>query len=152
MTEDGNGGSRRATLLAGSLGYNATEHIAVAGEFQYALQASAGRVSANGKLYGAAMRYAFLTGRVAPYLLVGGGGIRETGGFYGANNVADGWYAAFGGGVSLFLTRSWGVRPEFRYNRDSLQFGSVSTSGNLYQATGGIFYQFGKGTPKASRR
>ena len=151
LTNDGAGGSRTATLYGGSVGYNPTHHLAALGEFQYAHHGTLDGIPASGKLYGGLLRYSFLTGRVAPYLLLGGGGIRESGGSYGPHLNADGWYAAFGGGASFFLTRHWGVRPEFRYNRESLQVGTASTGGDLYQVTGGVFFQFGKGVPEPSR-
>ncbi|SPE24743.1 hypothetical protein SBA3_110001 [Candidatus Sulfopaludibacter sp. SbA3] len=52
-----------------------------------------------------------------------------------ANSV----YAAVGGGARVFLGQSWGLRPEFRYQR-YLQNGGL----NVATFTMGFFFGFGK--------
>ena len=132
-----------AYSYGGSAGYNLSEHTAVLGEFQYIPEGSYSGVSANNQLYGGLMRYSFGNGKVAPYVLVGGGGSRATFATSGVSLSVSGGYVGFGGGASIFLGKNWGVRPEFRYNDVFYTGGGTTSSARMYQITGGVFFQFG---------
>jgi opacity protein-like surface antigen len=143
--------------------YNLTSHLAVIGEYNYTMLGSTsenilGEGVLAGKedlqLYGAAVRFALINTRfVVPYVLAGGGGDRrhETASFENesVSGSESGGYFAVGGGASFYLSHGFGVRPEFRYERE--QFASttiegISVSGgggNDLRATGALFYQFG---------
>ena len=130
--------------FGGSGGYNVSQNISVLGEYQYIPQGSCGGTSVNTQFYGGLMRASFGSGKVAPYILVGGGGVREAGSGSDLNVTFSGGYIAFGGGASIFLGKNWGIRPEVRYNYGFLSGDGVTAVGGLdYQATGGVFFQFG---------
>ena len=135
--------SSTAFSYGGSAGYNLSENISVLGEFQYIPEGSFDKVSANTQLYGGLMRYSFGRGRVAPYVLVGGGGSRGSLGTSGLSVSVNGGYVGFGGGASVFLGKNWGIRPEFRYNDVFFSAAGTTSSAGMYQATGGVFFQFG---------
>lgn len=135
--------SSTAYSYGGSAGYNASENIAVLGEFQFIPEGSYSGVTENTQLYGGLLRYSFGTGNVAPYLLVGGGGSRGSLGASGESVSVNGGYIGFGGGASIFLGKNWGIRPEVRYNDVFFSAGGTTSSARMYQVTGGIFFQFG---------
>jgi hypothetical protein len=57
-------------------------------------------------------------------------------------NIA-GMYEDIGGGVSYYIGRNFGIRPEFRYEAQTL-FHSSGTEGiNRLLASGTVFFQFG---------
>lgn len=135
--------STSAFSYGGSGGYNLSENIAVLGEFQYIPEGSYDKVSANTQLYGGLMRYTFGMGKVAPYILVGGGGSRGSLGTSGLSVSVGGGYVGFGGGASIFLGKNWGIRPEFRFNDVFFSAAGTTANARMYQATGGVFFQFG---------
>jgi len=141
--------STTAYSYGGSAGYNLSESIAVLGEFQYIPEGSYDKVSADTQLYGGLMRYSFGRGRVAPYVLLGGGGSRGSLGTSGLSVSVTGGYIGFGGGASIFLGRNWGLRPEFRYNDVFFSASGTTASARMYQATGGVFVQFGGRSSKS---
>ena len=95
------------------------------------------------------------SGRVIPYVLVAGGGLSETAvGTSGGMKVTAsqngfGYYIGFGGGASIYAGPNWGIRPEFRYERQ--HFNSTTIGGspiaaysqNYILGTVSVFYQFG---------
>jgi hypothetical protein len=131
---------------------------AIAGEYNYLPQGSVTQSGVTGKeniqQFGAALRLSLTApARITPYLLVAGGYDRIT-----ATASADGLsvsagqsggYVGFGGGANLFLTSHFGIRPEFRWERQ--QFASTSVGGidvpggglNDYRGTVGLFYAWG---------
>jgi len=141
--------SSTAYSYGGSGGFNLSENMAVLGEFQYIPEGSYDKVSANTQLYGGLFRYSFGKARVAPYVLVGGGGSRGSLGTSGLSVSVNGGYVGFGGGASIYLGKNWGIRPEFRYNDVFFTAAGTTASARMYQATGGVFFQFGgRGTSK----
>ncbi len=141
--------SSTAFSYGGSAGYNLSQNIAVLGEFQYIPEGSYDNISANTQLYGGLMRYSFGRGKVAPYVLVGGGGSRGSLGTSGLSVSVNGGYVGLGGGASIFLGKNWGIRPEVRYNDVFFSAAGTTANARMYQATGGVFFQFGgKGNSK----
>ena len=111
-------------------------------------------VSAHINSYGAIYRASLTkSSRIVPYALVAGGGIAATEGTtYQGANVSfsqNGYYFGFGGGVSFYVRSSWGVRPEFRYERQhfmstTVDGDSIPSSGENYAlGTVSVFYQWG---------
>jgi hypothetical protein len=111
-------------------------------------------VSGHIQSYGAVYRgYLSKSSRVVPYVLVAGGGLSETavGSAQGAkvSISQNGEYFGFGGGASIFVDPSWGIRPELRYERQ--QFSAETVDGSSFAAYGqnyvlgtiSVFYQFG---------
>jgi hypothetical protein len=144
-------------------GYNLTSHLTLIGEYNYTMLGSTSEyIFPSGvlaekedlQLYGAAVRFSLMNTRiVVPYVLAGGGGNRlsATASFENqtVSGSESGGYFAVGGGASFYLFRGFGVRPEFRYERQ--QFASTTIEGiavsgggqNDLRATGALFYQFG---------
>jgi opacity protein-like surface antigen len=147
--------------------YNLTSHLALIGEYNYIVLGSRSEdvlsdgVSAGtltGKedlqLYGAAARFSLINTRfVVPYVLVGGGGnrVQATATFQNQtiSGSESGGYFAVGGGASFYLSHGFGVRPEFRYERQQFAGTTIEgiavsgSGGNDLRATGALFYQFG---------
>jgi hypothetical protein len=143
--------------------YNLTSHLALIGEYNYTMLGSISEIvpfegGITGKedlqLYGAAARFSLINTRfVVPYVLAGGGGSRDqvSASFENENVSASrsGGYFAVGGGASFYLLHGFGVRPEFRFERE--QFASTTVEGipvsggggTVLRATGALFYQFG---------
>lgn len=59
------------------------------------------------------------------------------------SQTANSLYTGFGGGVRLYLGKSWGLKPEVRYQRYTGVGSSAGTGSNSVQYTVGLFYQFG---------
>ena len=90
---------------------------------------------------------------VAPYVLVAAGGLSETAvastGGMKITSGQNGYYIGFGGGTSIYVEPNWGIRPEFRYERQ--QFSATTIAGspsaaygqNYILGTVSVFYQFG---------
>jgi hypothetical protein len=137
--------------LGFSGGVNLSQYIAVIGEYNYFSMPQVEAVNMDMMGYGGAVRFNLVSkGKVVPYGLFGGGGARLTASESGASVSSNGAYFGAGGGVSLFLGKNWGVRPEFRYNRFHYSFEGVTGDTNVLAATGGIFFQFG-GTAQKTR-
>jgi hypothetical protein len=128
-------------FFGGSGGYNVTPAITVLGEYAYVPLGSGGGESAKTQFFGGGARFNFLPAtKFVPYAVVAFGGDHYT--LTGLGSV-NGWYAGFGGGVSCYLGKNWGVRPEFRYVRQDYS----GTGINSFQESGAFFYQWG-GTAK----
>jgi hypothetical protein len=146
-------------LYGGAGAYNLTKHLALVGEYSYVklgtLPVEEGvSLTEHAQLYGGAVRYALINTRfVVPYVLGGGGGDRLYASISGDGQTVSltesGGYVAVGGGASFYVGHGFGVRPEFRYNRQ--QYGATTfedqtaaaRSENDLRATVSIFYQFG---------
>jgi len=128
--------------------------------FEYGYQSlgsetqSGATVSGHIQSYGGVYRGSLIpSGREIPYLLVAGGGLSETA-IASAGNVKvsatqNGSYFGFGGGVSVYAGPNWGIRPEFRYERQhflatTIDGYSVAASDQNYvMGTVSVFYRFG---------
>jgi hypothetical protein len=143
--------------------YNLDRSVAVGAEYNYLMlgSLSEGGVTENENLqmYGALARVTvFSNGFIAPYVVLSGGGNRLHA-TVSAGNLSDsasqlGGYFSTGGGVSIFLGHGFGVRPEFRYERQ--QFAATTIDGTPVSGGGqndvrgivALFYQFGAPAPK----
>lgn len=149
--------TRARPILGASGGINLSRHLAVIGEYTFQFMSPVSGVSAHAQLFGCAARLSLRGNRVVPYLLLGGGGASLTASepFTGPSFVssisasAHGGYFAAAGGATIFIGRSWGLRPEFRYNYVSLSYSGQSTQVNSVQFDSGVFFQFGG---KSSRK
>lgn len=135
--------------FGGTFGVNLSGSAAVLGEYTYQRMSPLDGVGFNTQLFGGAFRYSFPATRVVPYLVFGGGGARLTGSESGVSVSANGSYFGSGAGASIFLGRSWGIRPEFRYNYLHLTFGGVTQNENIAQITTGLFVRFGGRSSKS---
>jgi len=142
-------------ILGASAFYNFNKTVAVGFEYTYASLGSEnlGGVNLSGhkQSFGGAGRFSMgKSRRVVPYFLAGFGGVTEKGtgsaGGFTESSSPSGYYYAIGGGASLFASSQWGVRPEFRYERQQFD---ASTGTNAYgqndvQVIVSAFYQFGR--------
>jgi hypothetical protein len=153
-TVDGN----KHVAFGGAGAYNFSDWGAIGFDYSYQMLGSetASGVTVSGKIqsYGGVYRgYLSKSSRVVPYVLVAGGGFSETAvGTSGGMKVSasqNGYYIGFGGGASIYASPTWGIRPEFRYERQ--QFSATTVGGAALAAYGqnyalgtiSIFYQFG---------
>jgi hypothetical protein len=156
--------NNRHATFGGSALYNLSPVAGVGFEYHFAPMGSLtmGGVTATGhmQLFGGVGRFSLTdSGRVVPYAVVA----------VGANNLhaaassgnitvsagQNGFYFGFGGGASIYTGDNWGIRPEFRYVREHFNSTTIQGSAfgsfgqNDYQASVGVFYQFGgKSTSK----
>ena len=140
-------------FFGGSGGYNVTPYITALGEYKYdPLNYAVSGATYHTQLAGGAARFNFTpTNKVVPYAIVGAGYDRLTANFSGEGSVfADGYYVNFGGGVSYYLGKNWGVRPEVRYERQHTSYEGQTISANVVDLSGSFFYQFG-GTGKKKK-
>jgi hypothetical protein len=131
-----------------SSGIKVSERSTLLAEYNYLPLGSVGGVSASTQLLGVADRISFpYSGRVTPYLVVGGGYAHfgETG-FSGEN----GFYLGGGGGASVYAGKNWGVRPELRIERQEFYFSGTSSGKIDARFLIGAFYQWG-GTRSKNR-
>jgi len=82
--------------------------------------------------------------------VVGLGFDRLNGSESGVSVSANGFYAAVGGGASLYLGKNWGIRPEFRWERQDLTFAGLVSNTNVVMGSASVFFQWG-GRGKESR-
>jgi hypothetical protein len=143
--------------FGGSGSYNINQGTAVGFEYKYiplgSLTASGVTVSGKIQTYGGVARFSFSDSAVAPFVAVGFGGLSESAAASESGAKVSvsqsGYYYAFGGGASIFCGPRWGIRPEFRYEREQLLATTVSgtsigASGqNNVQFLASVFYQFG---------
>jgi outer membrane protein W len=160
ITMDGGTGTHAA--LGGGAAYLLGDNVHLFGEFSYATLASASMSSgtttanASAKLasFGGGADYSFgsSSSKLRPYVLAALGvghfyGTASADGFSATVGIANDLYTAVGGGVRLYLTKRWGLKPEVRYQRyessqSSLLGGGIGSSNSLLY-TVGVFYQFG---------
>ena len=140
-------------FVSGSGGYNVTPYITALGEYKYdPLNFAAAGATYHTQLAGGAARFNFTPSKkIVPYAIVGAGYDRLIASFSGEGTVfADGYYVNFGGGVSYYLGKNWGVRPEVRYERQHTSIDVQTISANVADVSGSFFYQFG-GTGKKKK-
>lgn len=149
--------TRSYPFVGASGGFNLSRHVAVIGEYGYQFMSQIGAESFHNELFGGAARFSLSGNGVVPYLLLGGGGASLTaseayngpGPITSVSATAHGGYFAAGGGATIFMGRSWGLRPEFRYNYVSLSYGGQTSNNvnsaqvNSVQIDAGVFFQFG---------
>lgn len=143
--------------FGGSVFYNINSNFAGGFEYKYTPLGSEniGGATASEHLqtYGGAARFTFAkSGRALPYAVIGFGGINEKAiaSYEGVSESASqgGFYVAAAGGATIFMGDHWGIRPEFRYERQ--QFDGTSIGGypvaaygqNDVQGLVSVFYQF----------
>ncbi len=154
--------------FGGSFGFNPSSRATILAEYSYlpmgSVSASSGGTSAsvNGdyQQFGAAGHFNLGSAKtVVPYALVAFGYARCTAGLTvsvsGSGSASgsgslNGDYIGFGGGASIFFGKGFGLRPEFRYERQDFYVSGQSLSQNVALGTTSLFYQFGgKGKKKA---
>jgi hypothetical protein len=155
--------------FGGSAGANISPGVTVFGEFLYlpmgSISASSvigvsgvgGSGSGNYQQYGGGARFNFASSKVVvPYAVAAFGYARESANatvtYQGQSGSAsaslNGDYVAFGGGANVYFGKGFGVRPEFRYERQEFYSGGQSAGQNVVLASGSLFYQFGGGEKK----
>ncbi len=106
------------------------------------------------QLYGVTVRISLLHDKFAvPYVVAGAGGnVLSASASSGGINVSasqHGNYVGGGGGVSFYLTRHIGIRPEIRYEHQHMDDTTVDgllvdgSGKNDVRGTASVFYQFG---------
>lgn len=150
------GGVGTHGLFGGGASFGITDNVRLLGEFTYSPIAS-GSTSSNGIAvnaterlfgFGGGIEYSFLDSKskARPYIagLVGLDRLSATGTgtaasilpvsvTIGSNSV----YYGVGGGLRYFIGKSWGIKPEVRYQRSS-------DTGNTIVYSVGLFYRFGE--------
>jgi len=152
-----NGNSSNKGQFSASASYNILSQVAVGFEYAYtpisSQTASGGgytaSVSEHLNSFGGVARFGLLkTVKAQPYIVVAGGGVKDTasgqvsggGVTYKASASDSGSYFGFGAGANFRLGKSgFGARPEVRYHRVSLD----GTGINELNITGSLFYTFG---------
>ena len=148
----------RHVSLGGSGTYNLSQLVGVGFEYNFQMMGSQTISGITGsehlQMYGPVARFALARStRVVPYVLVAAGGVSDRAAV-SAGNVSmsaaqKGFYFGFGGGASIYAGNNWGIRPEFRYERQHFNSTAIGTSTvgsygqNYAQGTVAIFYQFG---------
>lgn len=164
ITIDQGGGTHG--VVGGTVGAEIVEKLRVFGELGYAplgKASFAGNIEgvnvmsvASAKLYnfGGGIDYSFGSSKskAAPYVVAALGvghqslsatGVAGSGTSRVTVDLSDSVNAVYfgvGGGVRLYAGKSWGIKPEFRYQRYHAADGSNNSA--LY--TVGLFYQFGR--------
>jgi hypothetical protein len=158
-SDDGtNDGKKHHATLDTSISYNVLKAVSVGFEYTFT---PLDNETINGinftehlHNYGAVARVALLPNRfLVPYVLVAGGGLQlkdqaTQGNVTGSIKQSGGYFGA-GGGANVYLGHGFGVRPEFRYQRQTLSdttIDGIAVKGsgkNEAFLTGSIFYQFG---------
>lgn len=159
-----NGQTSNKGQFDASISYNLLSNVAIGFEYAYtpidSLNTTISGVSVKANehfnTFGGVARFGFTREvKVQPYVLVAGGGLRDTisatasqgNASYSASQSESGGYVGFGAGLNARLGGGFGVRPEVRY-----QHLSENGSGlNELSITGSLFYTFG-GERHHSRR
>lgn len=156
--------SKNHVSFGPSVVYNLNPIVAVGGEYNYQPLGTQTIFpgftgTAHLQTYGGLARFSLTKSpRVVPYALVGFGGAD----LYTAVSVLNvsfgvsqkGYNLALGGGAALFAGPRWGIRPEFRYQRQHFNSTTIGGSSvgsfgqNDVQATVSVFYQFGSGSSR----
>jgi hypothetical protein len=148
--------------FGGSAGINLSRQITILGEYTYmpmgTLTDTGGiGAAASGSLsyqtVGGAARFNMRASRtVVAYGVVGFGYARQSAsvslvgagvGVFPASGSLSGDYVNLGGGASIFLGKRYGLRPEFRYERQEFYASGNSAGQNVALGTVSFFYQFG---------
>jgi len=132
-------------FFGASGGYNLTSQVTVLGEYKYdPLNFSGGSITYHNQLFGGAARYNILSSKkIVPFAVFGAGSFRMTASEGSLTESNNGYYVNFGGGASIYLANNWGVRPEFRWERQHVNLTSMEVIGHVSNVSGSIFYQFG---------
>lgn len=140
--------------FGGSAGVNLSPRVTLLGECAYMPMGSLEGVGFNTQLFGVATRFNLGGSRHAvPYVLVGFGFDRLNGSESGVSVGANGSYAAVGGGASLYLNKNWGIRPEFRWERQEVTFAGLISDTNVVLGSTSVFFQWGgRGKKSSSQR
>jgi opacity protein-like surface antigen len=152
--------SKNHLSFGGSGLYNLNPIVAVGFEYNYTPLGSETISGITGsehlQTYGGVARFSLSkSSHIVPYALVGFGDVNGKAEIIAspegvsASASQNGFYFAFGGGATIFAAPRWGIRPEFRYERQ--QFGATNINGSVsaafgendIQATVSVFYQFG---------
>jgi len=143
--------------FGGSMGLN-SGRAGIAGEYFYLPMGSITESGVVGKeniqQFGVALRLSLLNkARANPYVVVAGGFDRLTAtaasSGLSASASQSGGYVGFGGGADLLLAPHWGIRPEFRWERQQFaatNVGGIDVAGgglNDVRGTVGLFYTWG---------
>jgi len=139
------GGPTSTHFFGASGGYNLTPQVTVLGEYKYdPLNFSEGGITYHDQLFGGAARYNFLSSeRIVPFAVAGVGSFRMTASEGSLSVSNNGYYFNFGGGASIYLARNWGVRPEYRWERQHDDLTGMVAIGHVSNLSASIFYQFG---------
>jgi hypothetical protein len=150
--------NNRHASFGGSIVYNLAPAAAIGFEYNYLMLGSSNQggvnVSGHLQLYGPVARFSFApSNRVVPYVLLAAGGANLSAAASSGNVTVSasqsGFYFGTGGGASIYLNSNWGIRPEFRYERQqfnatNIQGIAVASSGQNYaEGSVALFYQFG---------
>jgi hypothetical protein len=136
----------------GSAGYNIVGLITLLGEYKYqplgTLGTSPNSYSFKNQLYGGGVRFNFRNSKkLVPFVLITLGGDQYTISGPGASVSYSGMYEDVGGGVSYYITKNFGVRPEIRLEVQDLFVSNSSTSSiteiDRVVEGGSLFFQFG---------
>jgi opacity protein-like surface antigen len=144
--------------FGGEVAFNLAKTTAIGFEYNYlglgSVSVSGATASGHLQTYGPVARFSFAaTSRVAPYVLLAAGGANLTAvaseGNIKVSASQGGYYFGFGGGAAIYLGDNWGIRPEYRYERQ--QFNATTVSGQNIASSGqnysegsiALFYQFG---------
>jgi hypothetical protein len=132
--------------LGFSGGANLNEYLTVIGEYNYFAMPQVQGVSLNMQGFGGGVRFNLAPkSKIVPYVVFGGGAAKLTANESGVGVTSNGGYFGSGGGLALYLgkTKTWGIRPEFRYSRFFYTFEGINGNTNVVTATAALFYQFG---------
>jgi len=150
--------SKNHGVLDASASYNVLSKLSVGFEYTFSSLASVSEdgVNANVHLnnYGALIRYGLVNTKfVMPYVSLAGGALDLTGNASdGTTSVSEGHHGGYLGvglGANGYLGHGFGVRPEFRYERQQLSNnpdnnGIFKGNGrNEFTLTATVFYTFG---------
>ena len=141
----------------GAIGYHLTPKWTLTGEYT---QLPLGSVkvntpggtteTANGndQIIGAGLRYNFQNFHgITPYTFIGFGFTRESTSYTaGAVNMkygGNGYNADGGAGLTFHMGKSWGFRPEIRWDRQNFFENGSQVSRNIFIESGQIYFQFG---------
>lgn len=160
-----NGNTSNKGQFDASVSYNFLSNVAVGFEYAYipveslSTNVSGYSVTGNEHLntFGGVARFGLTREvKVQPYVLIAGGGLRDTatvkatsgGVTQSASQSQSGGYFGFGAGLNARLGGGFGFRPEVRYQRVS----DNGTKLNEFGLTGQLFYTFGGEHHHHSRR
>ena len=150
--------TKKHVAFGGAGAYNFNRMSSLGFEYSYQMLGSETqngvKLSGHIQSYGGVYRVSLIKSKgVVPYDLVAGGGLSETavgsGGGIKASASQNGYYIGFGGGASIYAGPHWGIRPEFRYERQqflatTINGAQIATYGQNYiLGTVSLFCQFG---------
>jgi hypothetical protein len=159
------GDSANHPYYGASGGYNVNGLITLLGEYKYQPLGSMNlsyccsliSSTAHSHLFGGGVRLNFLNStKVVPFALITLGNNRYSVNAGGTIVNLSGEYEDIGGGLSYYIRKNFGVRPEFRYEMQQINSYSGGLTGgpvevDRFLAAGSVFFQWGgHGKKKAS--